>query len=262
MHIRPIHIQIYIYSDAIIHPQTNEKIPLPFRMSCFVPMNLPIACGMLLSKSVGAGLFWQWYNQSYNVAVNYSNGNKSNQLSNTKIFQAYCTAVFTSCTISYTFNKALIASSTKFSHSTIYLLSKTIPFSAVAFAGALNVILMRYNEMKYGINIMDYDGNIIGKSKIAGKYAVLQTAFSRIVLPAPILLFPPYIMKGLQQFSFIKNRAYLHLPLNLSLMIFCLYAALPAACGLFPQKTYLNVNKLEKEFHHLPMQTICFNRGL
>eukprot|EP01083_Nonionella_stella_P225018 800440_1 len=32
-------------TDAIIHPQTNEKIFLPFRMSCFVPMNLPIAVG-------------------------------------------------------------------------------------------------------------------------------------------------------------------------------------------------------------------------
>ena len=141
-------------------------------MSCFVPMNLPIATGMLLSKSIGAGLFWQWYNQSYNVCVNYSNGNKSNQLSNSKVAQAYAYAVGASCAVSYGLNKVLLAAQPKLSTSSYYLLSKTIPFTAVASAGALNVILMRWNEMKHGIDVMDKDGNIIGKSKVAGKYAV------------------------------------------------------------------------------------------
>lgn len=248
--------------NAIIHPQTDEKIALPFRMSGFVPMNLPIACGMLLSKSVSAGLFWQWYNQSYNVCVNYSNGNKSNQLSNIKILQAYSYAVFASCSVSYGLNKLLTASQTSFSSSTYYLLSKTIPFTAVASAGALNVILMRYNEMKHGIDIMDENGNIIGKSKIAGKYAIGQTAFSRVVLPAPILLFPPFVMKGLESFSFIKNNPKIHLGTNLGVMTFFLWFALPCACGLFPQKSKINVNKLEKEYHDLPIKSVFYNRGL
>ena len=45
-------------------------------------------------------------------------------------------------------------------------------------------------------------------------------------------------------------------------MVLCLYAALPAACGLFPQKTSININKLEKEFHELPNDRVWFNRGL
>eukprot|EP01084_Bolivina_argentea_P214498 364125_1 len=249
-------------TDAIIHPQTNEKIFLPFRMSCFVPMNLPIAAGMLLSKSLGAGLFWQWYNQSYNVCVNYSNGNKSNQLSNIKIIQAYCMAVAASCSVSYGLNKLLSASQKRFSPSSYYLLSKTIPFTAVATAGALNVILMRYNEIKHGIDIMDKNGNIIGKSNIAGKYAVLQTAFSRLVLPAPILLFPPYVMKGLESLSFVKSRPKLQLPLNIGVMTFFLWFALPGACGLFPQQSSISIKKLEKEFHGLNMENIYYNRGL
>ena len=31
--------------NAIIHPQTGEKIFIAGRMSCFVPMNVPIAAG-------------------------------------------------------------------------------------------------------------------------------------------------------------------------------------------------------------------------
>eukprot|EP01083_Nonionella_stella_P186882 685439_1 len=249
-------------TDAIIHPQTNEKILLPFRMSCFVPMNFPIACGMLLTKSVPAALFWQWYNQSYNVAVNFCNGNKSNQLSNAKIAQAYCMAVAASCSVSYGLNKVLIASKARFSGSSYYLLSKTIPFTAVATAGALNVILMRYNEMKHGIDIMDKDGQIVGKSQVAGRYAVLQTALSRVVLPAPILLFPPYVVKALETTSFMKARPRLHLPLNIAVMTFFLWGALPCACGLFPQQSSLNINKLETEFHSLPMDIVWYNRGL
>lgn len=34
-------------TDAIIHPDSKEKIPLPLRGSTFVPMNVLIAAGML-----------------------------------------------------------------------------------------------------------------------------------------------------------------------------------------------------------------------
>ena len=231
-------------------------------MSCFVPMNMPIACGMLLSKSVAAGLFWQWYNQSYNVCVNYSNGNKSNRLSNAKVAQAYAMAVASSCSMSYGLNRLLAASQTSLSASSYYLLSKTIPFTAVASAGALNVILMRYNEMKHGIDIMDSEGNIVGKSKIAGKYAVFQTAFSRVVLPAPILLFPPYAMKALMAIPAVQTRVWMHTPLNIATIAVFLYGALPMACGLFPQQSSIEVRKLEKEFHELPMKEAWYNRGL
>ena len=180
--------------DAIIHPQTDEKIPLPFRMSAFVPMNFPIAVGMLLSQSQAAGLFWQWYNQSYNVAVNFANGNKTNPMPPSKVAKAYTFAVASSCGVHYGLNR-ILANSTNFGTTMRTFLGRTIPFTAVASAGALNVILMRYNEMSQGIQVCDEDGNEIGISKIAGRRAILQTALSRIVLPVPILLFPPIIMK-------------------------------------------------------------------
>ena len=55
--------------DAIVHPQLNTEIPLPFRMSAFVPANIFICAGLLIpNPSTLAIIFWQWVNQSYNIA--------------------------------------------------------------------------------------------------------------------------------------------------------------------------------------------------
>lgn len=43
--------------DAIIHPDTGDKIPLPLRGSSFVPMNVLIAAGML-SPGASVRSFW------------------------------------------------------------------------------------------------------------------------------------------------------------------------------------------------------------
>ena len=59
--------------SAIIHPSTGEKISPLLRMSCFAPMNVPIIAGMLNATSLPVTLFWQWFNQSYNSAMNYAN---------------------------------------------------------------------------------------------------------------------------------------------------------------------------------------------
>jgi hypothetical protein len=111
--------------DAIVHGDTGEKIFAPFRLSAFVPMNIVICAAMLMPNPsvrtpathhcvnpgalasqyspgvrgclawVGCGgqmasqLFWQWFNQSYNVGVNHANRNASNQMSNSQIMLAY-----------------------------------------------------------------------------------------------------------------------------------------------------------------------------
>jgi len=94
-------------TDAIIHPQTHEKILAPFRMCSFVPMNLPIVVGMITSTNIFWGLFWQFYNQSYNVMVNFANSNKSNEMPKSKIISAYAIAVTSSCSVHYSLNQYL-----------------------------------------------------------------------------------------------------------------------------------------------------------
>jgi hypothetical protein len=58
--------------QSSMHPDTGQVIPLPFRMSAFAPTNLLVVGGMLSpNNGLAAVIFWQWVNQSLNVAVNY-----------------------------------------------------------------------------------------------------------------------------------------------------------------------------------------------
>lgn len=62
---------------------------------------------------------------------------------------------------------------------------------AAAFAGASNLILMRFKELQEGINVQNELGDEnYGKSKVAANKAIMQTAISRFVLPIPVLFFP------------------------------------------------------------------------
>lgn len=53
--------------DSSLHPDTGKPVPLPFRMSAFVPTNLLIVGGMLMpNPTLKSVIFWQWANQSLN----------------------------------------------------------------------------------------------------------------------------------------------------------------------------------------------------
>lgn len=50
-------------------------------MSCFVPTNMLVAAGMLMpNPTVKSIIFWQWANQSINVAFNSANSNKTTEM--------------------------------------------------------------------------------------------------------------------------------------------------------------------------------------
>lgn len=44
--------------DSTLHPDTGEKILLPFRMSSFVPTNMILVAGMLTPNPSVSGLQW------------------------------------------------------------------------------------------------------------------------------------------------------------------------------------------------------------
>jgi hypothetical protein len=45
-----------------------------------------------------------------------------------------------------------------------------VPFAAVAGAGSLNLVAVRWKEMSEGVEVTDKDGIVRGKSIIAGQY--------------------------------------------------------------------------------------------
>merc|ERR1711974_399662 len=86
--------------NAIVHPDTGEKIMMPFRMSGFVPFGVPIILGMLYPwSSALMPLFWQWLNQTHNACVNYSNRNASTPTSTRALVEGYVGAVGASVSV-------------------------------------------------------------------------------------------------------------------------------------------------------------------
>ncbi|CAG8779098.1 2356_t:CDS:2, partial [Acaulospora morrowiae] len=160
--------------DSTLHPDTGEPVFLPFRMSCFVPTNLIVVAGMLMpNPSIKSILFWQWANQSINVAINYSNANKTTEMSLRETAIAYIAAVTTSCGLAVGLTQA-VPRLKSLKPAVRGILAKLVPFVAVASAGTVNVYLMRWKEIRDGIDVYDEEGNKLGKSKKAGAAAVKQ----------------------------------------------------------------------------------------
>ena len=177
-------------------------------------------------------------------------------------------------------------------------LGRLIPFAAVATAGVLNVFLMRGEELRRGIdvfaakpvqdtqntqNLQDSDKpsslssnstsdsadadpthTSLGRSRIAARTAVTQTALTRVFNSTPIMVLPPLILARLQQQEWLKSRPKLVLPVNLGLILTASAFALPLALAVFPQRTSVEVGRLEEEFQRKVGKggRVEFNRGI
>ncbi|MCJ1250762.1 hypothetical protein MMC30_007990 [Trapelia coarctata] len=264
--------------DSTLHPDTGEPVFLPFRMSCFVISNLVVTAGMLTPGLQTRGtLLWQITNQSLNVAINSSNANKSTPLSTSSLIQSYLLAVSASCSVALGLN-ALVPRLKNISPSTKLILTRLVPFAAVASAGALNVFLMRGEEIRQGIDVYPVLGEeeklqreieggevkSLGKSKKAATLAVGETALSRVLNATPIMILPPLILVRLQRTEWLKLRPRLVLPVNLGLILTTSIFALPLALAAFPQRQEVQAQTLEKEFWDRGGREgkVEFNRGI
>ncbi|KYQ94203.1 sideroflexin [Tieghemostelium lacteum] len=257
--------------DAIIHPDTGKSIFLPFRMSAFLPINVVICAGLILpNASIGTTIFWQWVNQSYNIALNHANRNASNQMTNKQILNAYLSAVGISCSLAVGLGYAVDKLSNSYikNPNVIKGLKMMVPFTAVTSAGIANVLIMRRNETVNGIDVRDKDGNVYGKSKVAGREAVYKVAFSRAATSFPALLLPNIVMTLFEKLKFVQNYPKVKMPLNLAVIGVIFNTSLPAAIAMFPQESVISVDNLEPEFKNLkdkngnPITELIYNKGL
>lgn len=46
---------VTVVYESAVHPQTGETLPLYFRLSAFVPVNIPICAGMILAPPTVSG---------------------------------------------------------------------------------------------------------------------------------------------------------------------------------------------------------------
>ncbi|XP_017803120.1 sideroflexin-5 isoform X9 [Papio anubis] len=121
--------------QAILHPDTNEKIFMPFRMSGYIPFGTPIVVGLLLpNQTLASTVFWQWLNQSHNACVNYANRNATKPSPVSKFIQGYLGAVISAVSIAVGLN-VLVQKANKFTPATRLLIQRFVPFPAVGPAG-------------------------------------------------------------------------------------------------------------------------------
>ena len=263
--------------DSAIHPDTGETIPLFFRMSFFMPSNLPITAGMLLSGTGMRQVFWQWLNQSYNAGFNYANRNATVPIDTTQLMTSYAVATGVACGMSFSLGKVVErlqkgASGAGGETFGFKLLSRGLPWMAVASAGTANALAMRYKEGVDGISVFDEHGNKIGTSVSAGRAGLVQVALTRAALPVPILLIPPFILDYIRTTGLgpvMAKSVPVKLAVELSILAVFLQGALPLAVALFPQKGTIAASDLEKEFQNrlspttnLPITTYVYNKGL
>ena len=264
----PASLESYILAD------TGEPVFLPFRMSCFVLSNLVVTAGMLTPGLGTRGtLLWQITNQSLNVAINSSNANKSTPLTTSMLVKSYLLAVSASCSVALGLN-AIVPRLKNISPNTKLILSRLVPFAAVSSATALNVLLMRSEEIRRGIDvypILSEEEKLagapvesLGKSKVAAKIAVGETAISRVLNATPIMVLPPLILVRLEKMDWLKQRPRLVLPVNLGLILTTSIFALPLALGAFPSRQAISVKSLEPEFWDKGGKEgkVEFNRGM
>lgn len=250
-------------TQSTLHPDTGEKIFMPFRMSGYVPFNSPILAGLLMpAPTMAQTIFWQWLNQSHNACVNYSNRNATKPTKISTFVQGYSGAVTAAITISVTLN-LLLRRANNLTPAVKSLVQRFVPLPAVMTASTLNVVLMRMHEVDEGIDVVDKQGNVVGTSKLAAKKALKEMAVTRAALPIPLLTIPPIIMTFLEKTSLLKKNPRLNMPFNMLVCSVTFFYALPATIAIFPTLTEVNVKELEPEIQKSSKEpSVYYNKGL
>ncbi|KJH51975.1 tricarboxylate carrier [Dictyocaulus viviparus] len=249
--------------QAILHPDTGQKILPPFRMSGFVPFGWITVTGMLLpNPSWPTLLFWQWMNQSHNACVNYANRNATQPQPFPTYIKAYGVAVTAACSISAGLTY-LIKRTKSLPLRTRVIVQRFVPLPAVSLASSMNVICMRWNELCTGIDVYEKGGRVVGVSKVAARLAVIDTTLVRAFLPVPLLLIPPCIMPFLERLKWVRGSSVRHLLVNAAVCTLSFAFSLPIALALFPQEGVVVVDKLEMELHSkTSAKQLFYNKGL
>lgn len=256
--------------NTSVHPDTKEVIAWPMRMSAFIPTNLPIIFGILMTAPTPFNTaLWQWINQTYNAGMNYGNRNASSDQTVGDILAGYAAAASSSVTVALTLRYLSQNFTKNLKGGSVVLANSGISYFAMATAGFLNTYCMRRAERQKGVMLVTKDGEEAGLSPIAAREAVLQTAFSRCILAFPIMAIPGISMFALDKFKLIPKSFAPKTILELTVISFALWVALPSSVALFPQYGEIEANRLEPKFQEYKTQSngqhvdkFFYNKGL
>ena len=127
--------------------------------------------------------------------------------------------------------------------------SAALNWISAASAGGLNCALMRSKELSNGIYIENEDGSTVyGKSTVAGRQAVIQTAGSRAFLPLPVIFAPAIMGSMLLTMGLMPKKATPKKMVEIALCTFSLTVSLPLSIALFSDRCCLPRESVEEEF--------------
>ncbi|CAH8583686.1 unnamed protein product [Schistosoma bovis] len=249
--------------DSAFHPDTGEKMILIGRMSFQVPGNMFITgCLLQFYKSTPAVIFWQWFNQTFNAVVNYTNRSGDAPISLTRLGISYVLATGGALGTALTINKQV----QKFPP----IIGRFVPFIAVSAANCINIPCMRSAELTEGTPILDENGEKLGKSTVVGRRAVSQVVLSRILMASPGMTILPFVMQSLEKQKLLIRYPWLGAPIQISLVGLMLSLVTPLCCAVFPQISSIPFHKLEPDVQahikeirsdRLP-SVVYYNKGL
>jgi hypothetical protein len=144
------------------------------------------------------------------------------------MIKSYFMAVSASCSVALGLN-SMVPRISFLSHQTKTILARLVPFAAVASAGALNVFLMRGEEIRRGIDVFpvssvtgedgqettEVSDKSLGKSSKAAFIAVGETATSRVLNAIPVMVVPSLLLLKIQKTEWLKKRPSLLMPANI-----------------------------------------------
>lgn len=263
-------------ADSALHPETQEWIPRPFRMSGYLPFNGPICIAMISVSSTIPLLFWSWMNQSQNALVNFFNGPKSANVddfngqttqatnaANGTLFKSYALAVASALIVA--FGLATYVQTNYLGEEATQLL-RFISFPSAVIASSLNCYIVRSPEIDTGVPLlnMHLENVLPGQSSIiAAKQGVYATTASRAVLQMPTYFIPPLILEAVSPLKqFLVENPALVVPVTTFLLLVSFGIGLPAAVAIFPQLSSIKAKDVEEKFRGLGYEEFYYNKGL
>lgn len=108
----------------------------------------------------------------------------------------------------------------------------------------------------------------MGVSKECARKAVLQTSFSRMALSFPIFIFPGVSMALLDKAGLMPKSRGPKTIVDLSVISFALWIALPISVSLFPPRGQAKNTEIEAEFREMRnsrgelVTSFYYNKGL
>ncbi|XP_023164942.1 sideroflexin-1-3 [Drosophila hydei] len=250
----------YLY-DSAHHPETGEKQIIVGRMSAQMPMNTFITAGMMtFYKTTRAVIFWQWFNQTFNAIVNYTNRSGTSPISQSQLLTSYCLATGGALATALSLNRATKNMSPIF--------GRLVPLVAVAAANCINIPCMRMQELRNGVVLLDEKNKEVGISKKAAMVGISAVVISRISMAIPGMTMTPLLMNKLEKNGFLKKYPRSNAPIQTVFCGFILIFATPLGCAFFSQRAAIKVDRLESEVRDRikkerpDLDTVWYNKGL